>query len=65
MHSKPHIERIKDGEFETLVVDQACGLQNLLERHGKSYKDGYVYYEFTRGEEDISEDKKVILKDKV
>ena len=51
--------------FRSIFVDKDCELTTLLVTHGLTYRRGCVYYEFARERENISEDKKIILRDEV
>ena len=42
-----------------------CQLAEFVEQKKLTYQKGYVFYEFTRNEEDINAEKEVILMDKV
>ena len=59
------LQELNKSEYEIMKVDSNRQLNNFLESHGKTEKNGCVYYEFTRRKENISKDKRVILKSEV
>ena len=64
------LDELNESKYKSLLVDKHCELGTLLREHPEiPHKPGYVdlvvYYEFTSDKEDISEDKKVILRDEV
>ena len=61
------LDELDESKYKSLLVDKPCELETLLSKHPEiphepGCIDVVVYYEFTR---DISEDKKVILRDEV
>ena len=58
---------ITDRKFQQYLVDQNCALREYMERQQQKieYWREYVYYELTDEDEDISEDKELILQKKV
>ena len=58
---------ITDRKFQQYSVDQNCALREYMERQQQKieYWKGYVYYELTDEDEDISQDKELILQKKV
>ena len=59
------LETIESERFKLYPVKEKCELSSLIVKHGLRYRIGCVYYEFARKEEDVSEDKHIILMDKV
>lgn len=51
--------------FKLLHVSEDCDIATLLKKHGFTLQPGGVFYEFTRLKEKITEEKEVILMDKV
>ena len=60
-----NLQHIEEGRFTIYAVDKNCELSSLIVKHNLTYRIGGVYYEFARNEEDVTEDKGVILMDKV
>jgi hypothetical protein len=56
-----HYESVKDGRFELLIVEKGCELADFIHQKRLIFQRGAVFYEFTRGKEDINPDKEVIL----
>ena len=56
---------IEDDRFIRLNVDKDCELKTFIEESEYTFHRGAAFYEFTREEEDIEDDKEVILMDKV
>lgn len=51
--------------FKVLHVSEDCDLSTLLRKQGFTFQPGGVFYEFTRSKENITEEKEVVLMDKV
>lgn len=62
---KRSLVKIEHGRFEVYPVKKNCELSSLIVEYDLKYKIGCIYYEFTRREEDVREDKSVILMEKV
>ena len=66
-YNSDDLETVDPKQFKLYVVDNNCELGSFMARCGLHYnRIGSVYYEFSRNEEIITEDKDIILmKDKV
>ena len=51
--------------FKLLHVSEDCDLATLLRKQGFTLQPGGIFYEFTRSKENITEEKEVVLMDKV
>ena len=51
--------------FKLLHVSEDSDLATVLKKHGFTFQAGGVFYEFTRSKETITEQKEIILMDKV
>ena len=59
------LERIESSRFKVYPVTKKIILSSFLVEQSLTFKIGCVYYEFARKEEDISEDKHIILMSRV
>ena len=56
---------VANDRFIRLNVNKDCELKTFIEESECTFHRGAAFYEFTRAEEDIEDDKEVILMDKV
>lgn len=55
------LETVDSKQFKLYDVDKNCELGFFMAKCGLHYRIGSVYYEFSRKEEIITEDKDIIL----
>ena len=61
------LESIDSGRLEILNVNKICSLRDFVEKihHLVPYNPRRFFFEFISAEEDISDDKEIIIMDKV
>ena len=55
------LDHVNFKRFKLYHVDENCDLGSFMAKCDVPYRIGSVYYQFSRDEEDISEDKEIIL----
>ena len=58
-------EYLHPDRFQILTVHRNCELTTLMNDYKLTYKVGCAFYEFTRKEEKITENKVIIFEEKV
>ena len=57
--------QVATDRFKLLHVSEDCDIATLIKNQGFTFQSGGVFYEFTRHKENITEEKEIVLMDKV